>query len=237
MTMSVDADTLFLGPEFDLSLQLGPVGNDARVSAAVEAVWTYLAVAGPWPVSSRIGKTKPLYPDPSGRILQRSRFGLLTVDASEPALPFVLRLIRDRSDWLTLGIPITALRSLYPLDESWIVAKQPWLGPLSQILAGVADHVHRRESILMGVVGEEASGCWRSPTLESGGDPRPDPDYPPIAILTADVIDHRGGFVVSPELWRELDPKSDAVAMPSGLLYVPPQPGAALTGQGNRISE
>jgi hypothetical protein len=79
--MPLPDDPLFLGPEFDLSLQLGPAGDDARVAAAAEAVWTSPRVTGPWSVSSRIGKGQPLYPDPSerGRRLNKSRFAWIGI--------------------------------------------------------------------------------------------------------------------------------------------------------------
>lgn len=231
MTAPLPDDPLFLGPEFDLSLQLGPAGDDARVAAAAEAVWTCPAVAGPWSVSSRIGKGQPLRPDPSerGRRLNKSRFGLVTVDGEAGcALPFVLHLIRDHSDWLTLGIPVAALRTRYVVDYTWTVADQPWLAPLSRALADVADHVHRHAPILTGCVGEEASGCWRNPSFDAGE--KADQDYPPLAELTAEVIEQRGGFVVPLALWRQLAPKAEPVVLASGLRYVPPRPDAALTG-------
>lgn len=223
-------DPLFLGPAFDLSLQLGPAVDEARIAAAAEVVWACPMVAGPWSVSSRIGKIGPLRPDPSerGRRLNQSRFGLLTVDKAGSALPFVLSLIHDRSDWLTLAVPVAELRSRYAVNDTWVVADQPWLVSVSHVLATVADHVHHRTPIQMGVVGEEASGCWRSPHSER--DEEVCPDYPPSAVLTTDVIEQRGGFVVPPKLWQQLAPRVTPVALSSGLLYAPPCPHAAMTG-------
>lgn len=231
MTTPLPDDPLFLGPEFDLSLQLGPAGDDGRVAAAAEAVWASPTVTGPWSVSSRIGKGRPLYPDPSerGRRLNKSRFGLLSVDEKAGCvLPFVLHLIRDHSDWLTLGIPVAVLRSRYPMGYTWTVADQPWLAPLSRALADIADHIHRHTAILTGSIGEETSGCWRSPSFEVGEEACP--AYAPLAAISANVIEQRGGFVVPPALWKQLAPKADSIVLLSGLHYVPPRPDAALTG-------
>jgi len=230
MTPTDENDPLFLGPAFDLLLQLGPAVDDAQIAAAAEAVWTCPMVAGPWSVSSRIGKVGPLRPDPSerGRRLNQSRFGLLTVDEAGSALPFVLSLIHDRSDWLTLAVPVAALRSRYAVNDTWVVADQPWLIPFSHVLAAIADHVHRRTPIQMGVVGEEASGCWHSPYSER--DEEAFQNYPPSAVLTTDVIEQRGGFVVPPKLWLQLAPRIAPVVLSSGLLYAPPCLQAALKG-------
>ena len=180
-------------------------------------------------MSSRIGKGRPLRPDPSerGRRINKSRFGLLTVDEAEAALPFVLSLMQHEADWLTLGIPVAAFRLRYAVNDTWVVAQQPWLVSLSRALADVANHVHRSAPILVGVVGEETSGCWRRPQPESGETTFP--EYPLSAAVAADVVERRGGFVVPPDL-QQVAPKVVPVVLPSGLLYVPPWPDAALTG-------
>lgn len=53
---------------------------------------------------------------------------------------------------------------------------------------------------------------------------------PPLAVMTAEVIEKRGGFVLPPELWKQLKPTVDPTVLSSGLLYAPPMPNAALTG-------
>jgi hypothetical protein len=181
------------------------------------------------------------------------RFGLLTSDLVGCSLPFRLSLIREEraqplaapndpqevrvefgvqtqqpSDWATLDIPVRALAAVWPVDVTWSVGGQPWLLPLCRALADVADHVHAHAPILGGVLGEETSGCWRVPTQTRAGEA--EQGYPPLAVLSAEAVEERGGFVVTPDLWRRLAPRADAVALPSGLLYAPPRPAARLTG-------
>ena len=236
MTLSREADPLFLGPEFDLSLQLGPSGDDARYAAAARAVWAYPTVEGPWSVSSRVGKTRPLRLDPSelGYRFNASRFGRLTVGQAGIELPFLLSRIGELgkrpnpSDWLTLGIPVAALQICCGVDETWTLSSQPWLGPLCRALAEVADHVHRAVPFMAGVLGEEASGCWRGDGRMLASDSGQ--AYPPMAIMTASIVEKRGGFVVSPELWRQLAPRTEPIILSSGLLFAPPQPDAPLLG-------
>lgn len=241
----------FLGAHFSLSLELGFAEDDAR-TAVQPAFWECPGVRGPWVDLNEIGR-----PDRTGFAAnadtRRPPYGLLTISAEMPPLPFVLYSIRETrvrepepdlgssgvkvqfgiqtqepSDWLTLDIPVRMLAAAWPVDDSWSVATQPWLANLCCVLASVADHVHARVPILGGVMGEEASGCWRVPTsvrvIES------EQSYPPLAVLTVQAIVDRGGFVVTPEMWSRLAPHAPYVSLRSGLLYVPPNPSARLIG-------
>lgn len=204
------------GPWFDLSVELGPTGNTALQSAALSRLWTCCRVSGPW-----VGPTK----------LPQTPFGILKmVDDGAPRLPFAACSIReqDASDWLTLGIPVRALQAHWPVDGSWCLATQPWLATLCSALSEVADHLYAQIPFAVGVMGEEASGCWRCPTSARAGEAHQ--GYPPLAVLSAEVIEERGGFVVPPDLWANLKPSSTSVVLPSGLLYSPPQHNATLNG-------
>ena len=234
----------FLGPAFCLSLELGFAGDNTHATAAL---WSCPLVEGPWAEPGNIGRPV-CHGDPTS-----SRFGLLTSSLVGRPLPFRLSLIREEraqppkpldepqevrvefgvqtqqaSDWTTLDIPVSALAAVWPVDITWSVAGQLWLLPLCRALADVADHVHAHAPILGGVVGEETSGCWRVPTQTRAGEA--EQGYPPLAVLSTEVVEKRGGFVVTPELWRRLAPRANAIALPSGLLYAPPRPAARLTG-------
>lgn len=236
----------FFGPAFCLSLELGFARNDAHAAAALTALWACPLVEGPWAEPGDIGQTVSRG-DPAS-----SHFGLLTSGLVGHSLPFRLSLIREKraqartppddpqevriefgvqtqqpSDWATLDIPVRALAAIWPVDITWSVEGQPWLLPLCRVLADVADHVHAHAPILGGVMGEETSGCWRVPTQTRAGEA--EQGYPPLAVLSAEVLDERGGFVVTPDLWRRLAPRSDPVTLPSGLLYALPRPAARLT--------
>jgi hypothetical protein len=240
---------MFRGPEFNLSLELGFAGDGARAAAALSALWTCPTVDGPWEDPDAIGAAGQEGTAAEHRDTKRWRYGLAKIDASCPPLPFVLYFIREQvtptrhtsdskiefgiqtqqpSDWLTLGVPVGMLSSWWPVDNSWSVNTQPWLSTLCRALAGIAGSIHHRAPLASGVLGEEASGCWRRPTaariLEAHQ------EYPPAALLTAEIIRERGGFVVPPDLWKELAPGIDPIVLPSGLLYAPPQLSAALSG-------
>jgi hypothetical protein len=246
--MSYGPAILIGGPDFDLSLELGAAGDDQHVAAALSALWTCPVVDGPWADAAAIGVTEQQGSVSEWPDTKRWRFGLFRMDDITLSLPFVVHCIREQkapaeqlaakiqfgiqtqepSDWLTLGIPIGVLRSVWSVDNSWVTDNQPWLRDLCLLLAGIADHVHQGAGIVVGVMGEEASGCWRNPTAARAHEAHQ--GYPPLALLTAEVIEARGGFVLPIELWKRLAPGINPCIMPSGLHYVPPRQNAPLTG-------
>jgi hypothetical protein len=221
------------GAHFSLSLELGPAGDDRRVSEAWSALWTCPSpsIDGPWERSDQIDDTQQRihiggqHNEPPGR-----SFGTLTLGAPFPPWPFGFYSIREDektrdepSDWLTLGIPVSAIQLLPSFDGSWSIITQPWLATICRALADIADHINRHSPIVLGVIGEECSGCWRKPTARRIR--RADQAYPPVAVLTTQVIEERGGILVTADLWRELAPRIDPITLPSGLLYAPPVSG------------
>jgi hypothetical protein len=223
------------GPDFDLSLELGTAGNDQHAAAAISRLWSYPQIEGPW--------ITRLVPNGS-----EGEFGILRIAGVSASLPFAAYRIREQhsardksgskiqfgvsteepSDWLTLGIPVRALRAQWSVDDTWCVATQPWLLMLCDGLARVADHIHTHAPIAVGVMGEETSGCWRRPTPTRAREAHQ--DYPPLALLNAEVIEQRGAVVLPPDLWAELAPDAPPFILDAGLHYVPPQPNAHLTG-------
>jgi hypothetical protein len=225
------------GAHFGLSLEIGPAGNDQRVVEAWSALWVCASphIDGPWEESECIGDAqRVLSGEQRDRPVHR-RYGVLTLGDPFPALPFGFYWIREDkkaaeepADWLTLGIPITALQMLPSFDGSWSIATQPWLATVCRALAEIADHIYSHAHLVVGVMGEEVSGCWRRPTPRRTR--RAHQSYPPLAVLTSEVLEDRGGIVVAADLWQQLAPGITPVTLPSGLFYAPPRPSAALTG-------
>lgn len=241
----------FLGAHFSLSLELGSAENGSR-AAVQSAFWKCPAVQGPWTDLDNIGRPDRTLLNANDNT-QRSPYGLLTVSAEMPPMAFILYAIKEEraqkqesdtsssgkkvqfgvqtqepSDWLTLDIPVCILAAAWLVDDSWSMATQPWLATLCRVLADVANHVHACTPILGGVMGEEASGCWRVPTPTRITEATQ--GYPPLAVISSQAIAERGGFVITPEIWTQLTPNANYVSLPSGLRYVPPNPSAQLTG-------
>ncbi len=141
--MTRSLSSLFGGADFDLSLELGLVGDDAHVAAALAALWTCSILSGPWADVDSIGVAgrQALVTERLNAKYWRF-FGLLQTGVATPSLPFVVHSIREQkasveqhattvqfgtrtqepSDWLTIGIPVRALCSLWSIDNSWIAA-------------------------------------------------------------------------------------------------------------------
>lgn len=99
---------------------------------------------------------------------------------------------------------------------------------LCDAFSRIADVVFTATPFRCAVLGEEVSGCWRSPMPNRVA--LAVPGYPPQAVLTADVVEKRGGFFLAPGLWDEIRPSVTPKRLGSGLLYVPPVPSVPLYG-------
>jgi hypothetical protein len=230
-------------------MELGKAGDDLRSATACEAFWDCLSVDGPWTDSATFGDINRRDPVVTQCVATKTCYGLLHVGNVVKPIPFAAHLIRDSgsianengtaepsmqtpaselSDWLSIDIPETVPGDLYQVDGSWTVASQPWLMDLCAALANLADHVHSRVPLCSAAIGEEVSGSWRHPT-----DSRrlhADQNYPPLAVMSADVVETRGGVLLPLDLWGELKPKAQPINMSSGLLYVTPRLNAPLLG-------
>jgi hypothetical protein len=222
------------GPHFGLTLELGAAGDDERFIRATSAFWRCPLVTGPWREAVELGNRESIAPAEKF-FGMKAAYGLLTARADQPLLPFALYQIREGrdseaepADWLTLGIPVAALPSPELGEFSWSLKEKPWLVDLCRTLAVVASHVHGHVRITAGAIGEEISGCWRRPT--SNRELEADQGYPPLALLSADAIDQRGGFVIPDGLWEQLGPSAVPELLSFGLRYAPPLPDAELRG-------
>ena len=136
-----DPKSLFGGPEFNLSLELGRAGNDQQALAAISQLWSYPNIDGPWADADTIGASGRKGAITELRDTELWRFGTLRLEEATPPLPLVVYLIREQrasaeqrsakiqfgvqtqepSDWLTIGIPVYALQSRWPVNGSCLV--------------------------------------------------------------------------------------------------------------------
>lgn len=134
----------------------------------------------------------------------------------------------EGADWLTIDVPVPMIGALPSASGALSVTSHVQVSWLCDAFARVADVIFGAVPFRCAVVGEEVSGCWRSPTPSRLA--LATPDYPPQAVLSADVTEKRGGFFLSPEVWSEISPGVAPTRLPSGLLYVPPMPDVPLYG-------
>lgn len=237
------------GPAFQLTLELGFGRDHRRMERALSSFWECRRVTGPWLDSSSFGDIEHTSFPMRSELLDKTQFGILTINSDSAPLPFALfpiteegaltvekgalvPYIQDRvpenSAWLTLNLTSAQLAKQFHVDDSWTMRSQPWLALLCDVFAEIVDAVHARAPLKSAAIGEEISGCFRRPTQnrlvhDCQG-------YPPLAVVSTNIIENRGGLFVDRVLWDQLNPKMDAVILPSGLYYVKPQLDAALLG-------
>lgn len=236
-----DLSQLWGGPAFDLSVELGPIGQADLAVRALKALWAAPRVAGPWSERSKVGIAPP------DRRAPLDGCGQITLDDGVTVGFFVSAISEkdaydgspsteqvrfhggfgEGADWLTIGVPFPMFGA--SSNDAWgLSIGSPHVQALCDAYVEIADAIFLTAPFRCAVIGEEASGCWRSPT------PRrialAVPDHGPDAVLTSEIIESRGGFFLSPALWAEIGAHVEPVKLRSGLLYVPPRPDVPLYG-------
>ncbi|WP_345816889.1 hypothetical protein AAGS40_28395 (plasmid) [Paraburkholderia sp. PREW-6R] len=246
---SSDRVSLFGGPALHLSIELGFGRDDARMEQALSAFWSSGSVDGPWLDSGSMGEFTGTEPATGTDLVDRDQCGTLRVSGATASMPFALlqinedgpkrvvdgKLVLDnqipepeKSAWLTVNLTRYQLTKQFHVDNTWTLRSQPWLGLVCDAFAEIVNAVHAQVPIASAAIGEETSGCFRCPTANRLV--HADQAYPPLAVISTDVIESRGAVFVTNVLWRELCPDVDAVLLPSNLYYVKPRLDARLLG-------
>ncbi len=198
----------WLGSFYELAIEYHPVGDDRRLLAGIRAAW-----ASPYLSGSRPAPYGPEQPEPESDSLEpdglNSRYGVLRVTEriSVGCMTLTIRETlsgREGSDWLDICIPTGMLRLAFPVRYPLLREENPWLTGVDTVLLGVADAVYRSSAFDLAIIGEEASGVLKA------------------SEVTREHLT-RGGLLVPPHLSRLLRPHADAITLPSGVLWFPPQ--------------
>lgn len=194
------ADENWRGSFYELSLELGPAGDDAAAGRAIESLWSYPLLEGPWNDRSEFSSI------PGSIVLSGEAsavYGCL-LGPADADLGCVMWLIRvaGESDFLDLAIPTAMLervyRVAYPLDYE----TNPWLRGLDDVLVGVATTVFASVPFQLGLLGEEAGGVTTARELSA-----------------SDC--ERGGVLVPEATWLKLAPARTPISISPGLIYAP----------------
>ena len=191
-------DDSWHGSFLELSIELGPTGNDARAAQALQALWTHPALRGPWSRRSDFS-TPPVEP----KLDATSLMGCLQVaDGIEVGcLSFLVR--EDAGDdWLDLSIPTGMLELMFSVSYPLDTATNPWLSSVENLLAAIGARVFTVVPFRLGLLGEEASGSCSASQL---------------------TVAHceRGGVLVPMSRWEELQPARTPEELTPGLAYAP----------------
>jgi hypothetical protein len=193
-------DENWLGSFYEVSLELGPFGDDALATRALETLWRQPELRGPW-----IDRTA-FSSDPDSILLSPEHtplYGVLVLDTrDEVGCTSHLVRIEGESDWLDLCVPTGMLELKFPMTYPLDRATNPRLAKLDRLLARIAARIYEVAPFRLGLVGEEASG------VRSAGE-----------LTAADC--ERGGFLVPESLWRTVAPNRVPETLTAGLVYAP----------------
>jgi hypothetical protein len=195
-------DENWLGSYYELSLELGPCGDDELASSALQALWQFPRLAGPWDEREGLGgsASERAFGGPDSNT---SFYGVLTLPDGSAlgCLAFLIR-VPDESDWLTLSIPTSMLELRYAVSYPLDSATNPWLRNVDGCFVELAASIYRRAPFRLGHLGEECGGFRTAAEL---------------SVQDCEI----GGLVAPLQLWKRLGPKRAAEFLPEGLAYAP----------------
>ncbi len=188
------------GSFYEISLELGPAGDDKCVDRALRALWSRPEVCGPWLDRSDVGAETV---NVSAEVSYPRLYGSFVFDDGRDVgcMSHIIR-VDGESDWLDFSIPTGMLeyrfKVLYPLDR----ATNPWMVDVDEALARVGSAIYDVVPYKLGILGEETSGAACADELTA-------------------LDCERVGFLVPASLWRRLKPKREAILISNELIYAP----------------
>jgi hypothetical protein len=192
-------DENWYGSFYEISLELGPTGNDALAKQALRALWAQPEVRGPWRERSDFDSELD---DAAITIDEVRLYGCFIMsDGSEVGCMSYLIRVEGESDWLDLSIPIGMLERRFSISYPLDMATNPWMAEFDERLARIGAAIYSETPFRLGLIGEEASGASSA------------------AELTSQDCE-RGGFLVPLPLWGKLAPKRETVWLATELAYV-----------------
>lgn len=186
------------GSFYELCLELGPVGDDALATRALEVLWRQPELHGPWLARSDYDAAAvPIVPS----VHQANYYGWLTLpDGKNVGCASYLIRIEGESDWLDLSIPTGMLELRYPLTYPLDSSDNPWQVQVDGLFARIAGAIYKEAPFQLGLIGEEASGANSA------------------ANLTKEDCE-RGGLLVPSPLWQKLAPNRETSMVTNDLVY------------------
>src|SRR5262249_19121655 len=152
-------DENWYGSFYEISLELGPVGNDALAMQALRALWSQPEVRGPWRERSDFDSEPD---DAAIEIGKVHLYGCFILDdGSEVGCMSYLIRVDGKSDWLDLSIPTGMLERRvsisYPLDT----ATNPWMVEFDERLARIGAAIYGMAPFRLGLIGESVQVLTR----------------------------------------------------------------------------
>jgi hypothetical protein len=158
-------DENWYGSFYEISLELGPTGNDALAKQALRALWAQPEVRGPWRERSDFDSELD---DAAITIDEVRLYGCFIMsDGSEVGCMSYLIRVEGESDWLDLSIPIGMLERRFSISYPLDMATNPWMAEFDERLARIGAAIYSETPFRLGLIGEEASGASSAAELTS----------------------------------------------------------------------
>lgn len=150
------------GSPYELQLELGPGGDDQRLRAAMDALWSHPTLSGPWSAWSTFGAAPE---SPAAGDLVRPLYGCARLDPEK--LGCVSSVVREEtgSDWLCLNVPTGMLERVFEVRYPVEPETNRWTRRLDRFLADLGARVYAAVPFRLGLVGEEVSGVLYGETI------------------------------------------------------------------------
>lgn len=191
------------GSYYELAVELQPTGDDERLLRAMQRLWDYPALTGPWTSREAFGHP-PAVP---ATVLQSDPvplYGVLELDDGRE-IGCVSHVIREEggSDWLDLSLPTGMLESVFQVEYPLAEDTNPWLAELDEAFVLIAEWLYAEAPFQVAIIGEEVSGFTSATEMN-----------------TDEVAS--GGFILPRPLWDRLQPGAGYRVRSHDLRFVPP---------------
>lgn len=196
------------GSFYELSMEYYPAGNDARLLAAMRALWStpllHGPLAGPSGEPDQAQQPVPAPVSIGAELGDLNRlYGVLALPGQRPLGCLSLTVREEQgSDWLDFCLPMGMLELAFPVVYPLLAPTNPWLAEIDRVFLTLAEAVHAAQPFDLALVGEEVSG-----------------DAYASQITAADVA--KGGYLIPAGLMQRLQPDVPSVMLPSGLHWFP----------------
>jgi hypothetical protein len=196
---------IWRGGDVELGIEYRSSAEDQLLLRAVETLWRYPGLTGPWLTREKFGNSIQITPDMLPRDSMLFLYGMLALPDGRKAAcsSFIVR-PNDGSDSLSLCLRSGMLERLFSVAYNPMSVKtNPWLSEIEGLLADIAAWVYGAAPFELAVLGEEAAACAVD-----------------AAQLTREAL-APGGFILPDEHWRRLNPALEARPLSHGLRHIP----------------
>lgn len=160
-----NASDRWLGSYYELAIELGISGDNDRLLAAANCLWSLPMLNGPWVARSQFGQP------PSNLKVQENTiapcYGVLILGDNLAAGCVVHTLWEyEGSDWLALCIPTGWLETLFDVSYPLLKQTNPWVRQVDDLFVEIGSAIFDTVVYRMAVIGEEVSSIYSADSIK-----------------------------------------------------------------------